>query len=177
MFEVGNNGTVEGRVDVVIVGAGAVGCEFADVFNAFGTKVALIEVMPQILPLEDADCGSEVARAFKKRGIVVETGVEVQGVDRGEHVTLHVRRGEVDADLEVDAVIVSVGRAPRSAGVGLEGSGVDVLCVCPGFTRTEFQDAAGIDTTGIPGFAWMSVDFRFRYFATSITDKDGKKRS
>ena len=54
---------------IVIVGAGAVGCEFADVFNAFGSQVTLIDVLPNILPLEDADCSKEVERAFKKRKI------------------------------------------------------------------------------------------------------------
>src|SRR5437762_13773933 len=54
---------------MVIVGAGAVGCEFADVYNAFGTQVTLIDVMPGILPLEDSDCSAELAKSFKKRKI------------------------------------------------------------------------------------------------------------
>ena len=65
---------------IVIVGAGAVGCEFADVFNAFGSQVTLIDVMPNILPLEDADCSKEVERAFKKRGITVLTGAKISNV-------------------------------------------------------------------------------------------------
>src|SRR6188474_2874001 len=65
---------------IVIVGAGAVGCEFADVFNAFGSQVTLIDVMPAILPLEDADASKEVERAFKKRGITVLTGAKISNV-------------------------------------------------------------------------------------------------
>ena len=62
---------------VTIVGAGAVGCEFADVFAAFGSHVTLVEVMPVILPVEDADCSKEVERAFKKRKIDVVTGAKI----------------------------------------------------------------------------------------------------
>src|SRR5690349_24717012 len=62
---------------MAIVGAGAVGCEFADVFTAFGTQVTLIEVLPGILPLEDADCSKELERSFKKRKIDVLTGARI----------------------------------------------------------------------------------------------------
>src|SRR5204863_8245947 len=62
---------------MAIIGAGAVGCEFADVFTAFGTQVTLIEVLPGILPLEDADCGTELTRSFKKRKIDVLSGAKV----------------------------------------------------------------------------------------------------
>src|SRR5260370_22484575 len=65
---------------IIIVGAGAVGCEFADVFNAFGSQVTLIDVMPNILPLEDLDSSKEVERAFKKRGITVLTGAKLSNV-------------------------------------------------------------------------------------------------
>ena len=54
---------------LAVVGAGAVGCEFADIFNAFGTKVTLIEALPRILPIEDAECSDAVAKGFRKRGI------------------------------------------------------------------------------------------------------------
>ncbi|MBC7673416.1 MAG: FAD-dependent oxidoreductase, partial [Polaromonas sp.] len=69
---------------IVIVGAGAVGCEFADVFNAFGSQVTLVEVMPNILPVEDADCSKEVERAFRKRKIDVLTGAKISGVKAGK---------------------------------------------------------------------------------------------
>src|SRR6187455_1218782 len=69
---------------IAIVGAGAVGCEFADVFAAFGSQVTLIEVMPTILPVEDADCSKEVERAFKKRKIDVLTGAKISNVKVGK---------------------------------------------------------------------------------------------
>src|SRR5215207_8879923 len=69
---------------MIVVGAGAVGSEFADVFNAYGTKVTLVEALPTILPLEDADCSAEVARAFKKRGIEVLAGAKISNVKVGK---------------------------------------------------------------------------------------------
>src|SRR6185436_8687826 len=65
---------------ITIVGAGAVGCEFADVFAAFGAQVTLVEVMPNILPVEDADASKEVERAFKKRKIEVLTSAKISNV-------------------------------------------------------------------------------------------------
>src|SRR5437870_12174648 len=62
---------------MAIIGAGAVGCEFADVFTAFGSQVTLLEVLPGILPLEDADCSTELTRSFKKRKIDVLAGAKV----------------------------------------------------------------------------------------------------
>ncbi len=115
--------TVPGRT--AIIGGGAIGCEFASYLADVGSEVTVLEALPSILPGVDAEVAKVVARSFKKRGIVVETGVQVQGVDRGEHLTLHVRKNDVDAELEVDVVIVSVGRAPRSAGIGLESVGVE----------------------------------------------------
>ena len=79
---------------IVIVGAGAVGCEFADVFNAFGSQVTLIEVMPVILPLEDADCSKELEKAFKKRKIDVLVGAKLSDVKAGkDSVTMTVEVG------------------------------------------------------------------------------------
>src|SRR4029079_11473734 len=79
---------------MVIVGAGAVGCEFADVFNAFGSQVMLIDVMPNVLPLEDTDASKEVERSFKKRGIAVLTGAKISNVKAGkDSVTMTVEAG------------------------------------------------------------------------------------
>ncbi|MEP6858570.1 MAG: FAD-dependent oxidoreductase, partial [Gemmatimonadales bacterium] len=69
---------------MAIIGAGAVGCEFADVFAAFGTQVTLLEALPGILPLEDADCGAELARSFKKRKIDVMPAAKIGDVKVGK---------------------------------------------------------------------------------------------
>jgi dihydrolipoamide dehydrogenase len=110
---------------MAIVGAGAVGCEFADVFTAFGTKVTLIEVLPGILPLEDADCGNELARSFKKRKIDVLSAAKIGDVKVGKtSVTMSVEVGGNKQSLEVEKVLVAAGRAPNIDETGIKEAGV-----------------------------------------------------
>jgi dihydrolipoamide dehydrogenase len=115
---------VPGRV--AIIGGGAIGCEFASYLADVGSEVTVLEALPSILPGVDPQVADVVARAFKKRRITVETGVTVTGVDRGSALALHAHRGDEQGDLEVDAIVLSVGRRARSEGIGLEGSGVEV---------------------------------------------------
>jgi len=112
---------------MVIVGAGAVGCEFADVFNAFGSQVTLIDVMPNVLPLEDLDASKEVERAFKKRGITVLTGAKISNVKIAKSsVSLTVESGGEKKDITCDVVLVAAGRAPNIEEVGLKEAGVQL---------------------------------------------------
>jgi dihydrolipoamide dehydrogenase len=112
---------------MAIVGAGAVGCEFADVFAAFGTQVTLIDVAPTILPLEDADCSAELAKAFKKRKIEVVAGAKIGNVKIGESsVSMTLDVGGKTQDLEVEQVLVAAGRAPNVEDVGLKENGVQL---------------------------------------------------
>ncbi|MFN8571840.1 MAG: dihydrolipoyl dehydrogenase [Gemmatimonadaceae bacterium] len=145
---------------IAIVGAGAVGCEFADVFNAFGAKVTLIEVLPTILPLEDSDSSAEVARSFKKRKIDVITGAKILAAKAGkESVKLTVEAQGAKQDLEVDQVLVAAGRAPNVEEIGLKEAGVQLTD--RGFikvdTRTYETSAKGIyaigDVIGAPMLA------------------------
>lgn len=112
---------------MAIVGAGAVGCEFADVFNAFGTQVTLIDVMPGILPLEDGDCSVELAKSFKKRKIDVVTGAKISSVKVGKSsVSMSIESGGKTQPLEVDVVLVAAGRAPNIEEIGLKEAGVQL---------------------------------------------------
>jgi dihydrolipoamide dehydrogenase len=112
---------------IVIVGAGAVGCEFADVFNAFGSAVTLLDVMPVILPLEDADSSKEVERSFKKRGITVLTGAKISNVKPGKtSVSMTVEAGGEKKELTADVVLVAAGRSPVVEGLGLKEAGVQL---------------------------------------------------
>ena len=112
---------------MIIVGAGAVGCEFADVFNAFGSQVTLIDVMPAILPLEDADSSKEVERAFKKRGITVLTGAKISNVKSAKNsVSMTVDAGGEKKDLTADVVLVAAGRSPNVEQIGLKEAGVQL---------------------------------------------------
>ena len=110
---------------LAVVGAGAVGMEFADVFNAFGTRVTLVEVLPRILPLEDAESSATLARVFKKRGIAMLTAAKVKGakVTPGK-VTLEIEAGGKTESLEVEKVLMAAGRALNLEELGLDAAGV-----------------------------------------------------
>src|SRR3954465_1196862 len=106
---------------IVIVGAGAVGCEFADVFSAFGSQVTLVEVMPGILPVEDADSSKEIERAFKKRKIDVLTSAKISNVKVAkDSVSMSVESGGAKKEVKSDVVLVAAGRAPNVEEVGLK---------------------------------------------------------
>jgi dihydrolipoamide dehydrogenase len=112
---------------MVIVGAGAVGCEFADVFNAFGSQVTLIEALPTILPLEDADSSAEVARSFKKRKIDVLTAAKISNVKVGaDSVSMSVESNGEKKELTVEKVLVAAGRAPVTEGIGTKELGIQL---------------------------------------------------
>jgi dihydrolipoamide dehydrogenase len=110
---------------LAIVGAGAVGTEFADIFNAFGTAVTLIEALPRMLPIEDADSSTAIARSFKKRGITVLAGAKVKKATVGKtSVTLEVEADGKTQTVTVDKVLMAAGRAVNTEGLGLEAAGV-----------------------------------------------------
>lgn len=112
---------------MAVIGAGAVGCEFADVFAAFGTKVTIVEIAPNILPLEDADCSAEVAKAFRKRKIDILTGAKISDVEVGKDgASMTVASGGETRTLEVEKVLVAAGRAPNVENLGLEKAGVQL---------------------------------------------------
>ena len=112
---------------IIIVGAGAVGCEFADVFAAFGSQVTLVEAMPNILPVEDVDSSKEVERAFKKRKIDVVTGVKISNVKAGkDSVAMTIEAAGTKKDVKADMVLVAAGRAPNIEDIGLKEQGVQL---------------------------------------------------
>jgi dihydrolipoamide dehydrogenase len=108
---------------LVILGGGIIGCEFASIFDRFGTEVTVVEMLPSLIPAEDEDAAKELAKAFGKRGITLHLGKQCTQVDdHGDHLTVHFGEGEtVDCDL----MLVSVGRAALVDGIGLEEAGVE----------------------------------------------------
>jgi dihydrolipoamide dehydrogenase len=112
---------------LAIVGAGAVGCEFADIFNAFGTKVTLIEVLPRILPLEDAEASDTLTKSYKKRGIAVRAGVKVKKAAVGkDKVSLELDTNGKSESIEVEKVLMAAGRAVNTENLGLKEAGVQL---------------------------------------------------
>jgi dihydrolipoamide dehydrogenase len=112
---------------LAIIGAGAVGMEFADIFHAFGTKITLIEALPRILPLEDAEASDALTKSYRKRGIEVIAGATVkQGTPGKDKVTLEVTATGTTQKIEVAAVLMAAGRAVNTEGIGLAECGVQV---------------------------------------------------
>ncbi|MFQ5882355.1 MAG: dihydrolipoyl dehydrogenase [Candidatus Methylomirabilales bacterium] len=110
---------------LLIIGAGAVGVEFADVYNAYGSEVTLIEMLPRLLPVEDAEISSFLEKAFAKRGMKIRTGTKVEGAKvEGEQVRLWVSREGKGEEITGDVVLVAIGRVPNIEGLGLDGLGV-----------------------------------------------------
>lgn len=109
---------------LLIVGGGVEGCEFASLYSGLGTKVTLAEMMPQILPLEDEEIASVQARELKKRGVEICVGAAVEKVERQPGVVRATLKDGMT--IEVEQVLVSVGRGFNSTGIGLEKAGVQV---------------------------------------------------
>jgi dihydrolipoamide dehydrogenase len=106
----------------VIIGGGAIGCEFASMLSDMGSQVTVLEILPKILPGVDKDAAQVVERSFKKRGMEVRTGVKVTGHEPSDGGTVvNVEGGD---PIKTDVVVVSVGRKPATADLGLDGTGV-----------------------------------------------------
>jgi dihydrolipoamide dehydrogenase len=106
---------------LVVIGAGAVGIEFADVYAAYGASVTVLEALPRVLPIEDEEVSAQIARLFSRRGITIRTGVRVKSVTPGaSSVAVAVEAEGKTETLETDQVLMAVGRAARTRGLGLE---------------------------------------------------------
>ena len=113
----------------IVVGGGSVGVEFASFWASFGVPVTLVEALPSLLPLEDADIGRELGRALGKRGITVRTGASLDGVAvEGElaRVTLRTAKQPDPETLEAEVVLIATGRRPVTEDIGLESLGVEL---------------------------------------------------
>jgi dihydrolipoamide dehydrogenase len=117
---------------LVILGGGIIGCEFASIFQRFGSEVTIVEMLETLIPQEDADAAKELAKQFGRRGIRLELGKQASRVeDDGTQLTVHYGDGET---VQADLMLVSVGRGPLVEGIGLEAAGI------------EFDRRAGIAT-------------------------------
>lgn len=112
---------------LIVLGAGAVGVEFASIYRSFGAEVTVVELLPSLIPIEDADLGKELERSFKKRkiGVHVGTGVErVEHVDGG--VRIHAKKGDKEVTLEAEKLLIAIGRRPLTEDCGIDTTEVEV---------------------------------------------------
>jgi dihydrolipoamide dehydrogenase len=129
-------GSIPGSV--VIIGAGAIGLEFASFYRSMGAEVTVVEALPRIAPLEDEDVSKEIARAFRKRGITTHAGASVEDVSQsggGIDVTFTMSDDKKET-ATAEVCLVAVGRGPVTEGLGLEEAGVEVD---RGFVKVDDQ--------------------------------------
>ena len=119
--------TAELPGSIIIAGAGAIGIEFAYVMSSYGVKVTVVEFLDRILPLEDVDVSTELARRFKRAGITLLTSTRVESIEDGDGpVKVTVTKDGSRQVLEADKVMQAIGFAPRVTGYGLEKTGVEL---------------------------------------------------
>ncbi len=151
---------------VVIIGAGAIGVEFATIWNAYGVDVTIVEMLPRLVPLEDEEIGLELGKAFKKRGIRVLTGTRVEKVEALKtKVKVTVSSESGTETLDAEQVLVAIGFKPNSAGLGLEELGV----------KMDQRGAVEIDdrmATNVPGI-WAIGDVTGKLMLAHVGSAQG----
>jgi dihydrolipoamide dehydrogenase len=147
-----------------IIGAGAVGVEFASIFSRFGSKVTVLEMLPRVVPVEDEEISKELDKSFRKAGIRVETGARAENITRHAHsvsVDVTLNNGQTER-LEFDKLLVAVGRKPNTENCGLENTHAQLD---RGFVKVnEFQEtnepglfAIGDIVAGTPQLAHVAT--------------------
>lgn len=146
---------------MIVVGSGAIGSEFAYFYNAIGTQVTLIELLPEIVPLEDEEVSKQLARSFKKAGITIHTSAAVESVDtKGKLCKATVKTKKGEEIFEAEIVLSAVGIKSNIEGIGLEEVGIkvekDKIVVDPYYqTNVEGYYAIG-DLVGGPALAHVA---------------------
>lgn len=150
----------------VIIGAGALGLEFATIWNSYGSEITLVEMMPRIAPLEDEEVSAELARAYKKRGmeLLVDTKVtSIKAVADGAEVTVQTPDGQ--KVLKADQALVAIGFKPNTANIGLEEAGVKLSP--RGFVEVDDRMA-----TSVPGI-WAIGDVTGKLLLAHVASTQG----
>lgn len=147
-----------------IIGAGAVGVEFASIFNRFGSKVTVLEMLPRVVPVEDEDVSKELDRYFKKTGIRVETGAKAENIRKNSSsvsLSATLANGNKE-EMEFDKLLIAVGRKPNTEDIGLEKTRVELdrgFVKVDGFQRTSEPNvyALGDIVAGTPQLAHVAT--------------------
>ena len=143
---------------LVIVGAGAIGVEFAYFYHNMGTRVTIVEVMDRLVPVEDVDVSKELGRQYKKMGIDVMTGAQVMSVDTsGKTLKVHIKTAKGEQVVETDQVLSAVGVTGNVENLGLEALGIEFdrgSILTDEFGRTNVPGVYAIgDVAGAPWLA------------------------
>jgi dihydrolipoamide dehydrogenase len=147
-----------------IIGAGAVGVEFASIFNRFGAKVTVLEMLPRLVPVEDEDVSKELERHFRKSGIRTETGAKAENIRRNASsvsLTATLANGKKE-EMEFEKLLVAVGRKPNTENIGLENTAIKTdrgFIVVDAYQRTAEPNvyAIGDIVAGTPQLAHVAA--------------------
>lgn len=146
--------------NMVIIGAGAIGVEFAYFYNSYGTKVTIIEMMPSLLPIEDREVTKTLSRVFSKNGIDVLTETKVEGVSTGKEVTVSISNKDGKKELKADIALVAIGVQGNIENLGLEALGVKTdrsFITVDKFYKTNIDGIYAIgDVNGPPWLAHVA---------------------
>ena len=147
---------------LLVVGSGAIGIEFASFYNDLGVAVTVVEVLPRVLPVEDAEISAFAEKSFKKQGITIHTGATVKALKKGaNNVTATIEKDGKASDITVDRVVLAVGIVGNVENIGLEGTGVKVdrtHVVVDEWSRTGEPGVCAIgDLTGPPWLAHKAM--------------------
>ncbi len=146
---------------MIIIGAGAIGVEFAYFYNSFGTEVHLIEMLPHILPVEDAEISAQLERSFKKQGIKLYTDTRVESLKKtAKGVKVKITRKEKESEIEGEVALVAIGIQANVENIGLEELGIQLengFIKVDEFYRTSVPDVYAIgDVIGAPWLAHVA---------------------
>ncbi|MCD6576405.1 MAG: dihydrolipoyl dehydrogenase [Anaerolineaceae bacterium] len=151
---------------VVIVGAGAIGAEFSTIWNSYGTKVSLVEMLPNVLPLEDEEISRELAKAFKKKGIEIFTSHKVEAIKTNENsVSVTISSNGEEKTIEAEQVLVAIGFRPNSSSIGLEDVGVTL-------NKRGFVNVDDRQATNVPGI-WAIGDVTGKLLLAHVASTQG----
>jgi dihydrolipoamide dehydrogenase len=151
---------------VVIIGAGAIGVEFATIWSSYGAKVTLVEMLPRVLPLEDEEISTELGKALKKRGIQILTSTKVQSVKTSaKGVKVVVKTGEEESTLEAEQALMAIGFKPKTEGLGLDEAGVEL-------TERKFVQIDERMATNVPGI-WAIGDLTGQLLLAHVASAQG----
>jgi dihydrolipoamide dehydrogenase len=151
---------------VVIIGAGAIGVEFSTIWNSYGTKVYLVEMLPNILPLEDVEISQELTRSYIKKGIEIFTDHKVEGIETKKNgVSVRLSSNGEEKALEADQALVAIGFRPNSVDLGLNDIGVELDQ--KGFIKIDDRQS-----TNIPGI-WAVGDVTGKMLLAHVASTQG----